>query len=400
MCVVFFCLMLFVIGAGLSLESCTAQQQELTLAGSETVQFHKPRNFYPKATRLVNYWADSLHNREYFYFLDQSSNTLLYTAVDGGKRLAGTHELQQVSLRHLFYHTSYPIEAMGIFSLDSLIFVDGGAHAICLTDAHGTIRQQWQPRTPIYGRMPYFIDTALQPVYVHGSYLYLHCGPDSIGVISADSSTFHKFLTYNTGLVLNVRDTTFANNKTGQFPSFLSAKNSFNIVFPQACVSPTGDYIFTYGPFSELYRYSLNGDKQVLNAPSRYYRPARGLPFAKLSDRQALTDYKITEPEYGPLISDPFRHRYLRVYRHGLPAALDQPLRPSYADLPWSLLILNSDLQVVGEVKFASTYDPRLILATRRGILIGNRRPENTNYNPQQLSFQLFTYQLIKKTPL
>lgn len=380
---------------GLLLTACGSKQ--LTLTGAEVLRFHPPADFYPRAACLLGYYDDSLRGREHFYFLDRTRNTLLHTEVSTTRASAGVLEMQKISLLHLFNRSTAPIEAMGVFSPDSLLFVDGAAHNLCLTNAQGNIRQQWQPRAPIYGRTPYFIDTGLHPIYTHGSRVYLHCGPDDGGTIIADTAAFHRFLTYPAGLVLNVRDTTWANNKTGQFPAFLSAKNNFNVVSPQTCVSPKGNYLFTYGPFSEIYRYSLAGGKQVINAPSRYHRPARGLPFAALQDHQALINYKLTEPEYGPILSDPYRHRYLRVYRHGMPEARNQPMRPSYADMPWSLMLLDEDLKVVGEVKFAPTFDPRLVLVTRRGVLIGNRRPEHPGYDPQQLSFQLFTYQTSKE---
>jgi hypothetical protein len=373
--------------AALLLAACSAPP--LTLTPTAEVRLPKPPNFYPKALCVVGYADDSLAGREHFYFLQRDRNELLHVVTAAGRQPAQ----QKISLRHLFNQTVYPIEAMGVFSPDSLLFLAGDAHALCLTDGQGRIRQQWQPRTPIYGRTPYYIDTFLQPIHTLGSRAYLHCGPDDGGMIIADSSAFHRFLSFRAGLVLDVRDTAFANNQTGQFPAFLSAKNNFNIVGAQTCVSPAGDYLFSYGPFSQLYRYSLTGAREVVDAPSRYHRPARGLPFAALPDHQALINYKLTEPEYGPLISDPYRRRYLRVYRHGLPAALNQPLRPSYADMPWSLLILDEALRVVGEVDMAPTDDPRLILATRRGVLIGNRRPENPQYNPRELSFRLFTYQ-------
>lgn len=376
------------------LPSC--EPKRVTLQEGPVLRFHKPASFYPKALCAVGYYDDSLHGQEHFYFLDRTNNTLLHAQSQASRLPTQPLEPTRISLAHLFGHTVYPLEAIGVFSPDSLLFVDGGAHDLCLTDAQGRVQQQWQPRAPIYGRTPYFIATGLQPVYTKGHYLYLHSGPDDAGVIVADTNAFHRILTYNTGLVLDVQDTTFATNKTGQFPAFLSAKNNYNIVSPQSCISPEGDYLFTYGSFSEIYRYSLAGDKQVVDAPSRYHRPARGLPFAALQDHQALLNYKLTEPEYGPLLSDPYHRRYLRVYRHGIPSALRQPLRPSYADMPWSLLILDEHLKVVGEVSFASTYDPRLLVVTRHGVLIGNRRPESSDYDPHQLSFQLFTYQTTK----
>lgn len=382
--------------AGILLSACNRTPERIGLTATTEIRFRKPASYYPQARCILAYYDDSLRGQEYFYFLDRASNTLLHTRLAAAPPADSVFALQRTSLAHLFHHTPYPLEAMGVFAPDSLVFVDGGVHSICLTNAQGQVRQQWQPRAPIYGRTPYFITTGFQPVYTKGSRLYLHAGPDDVGNITADTMAFHRLLTYKTGLVLDVRDTLFANNFTGEFPGFLSAKNNFNIVAPQSCVTPEGDYLFTYGSFSQIYRYALSGHKQVTDAPSRYHRPARGLPFSSLKNHQDLIGYKLTEPEYGPLLSDPYRRRYLRVYRHGLPAALNQPVRPSYADIPWSLLILDAGLNVVGEVPFAPTYDPDLILVTRRGVLIGNHRPEHAGYNPQQLSFLLFTYQPLQ----
>lgn len=393
---VFFRLPTLRLGGGLLfallLMTC-GHQADITLVVTETLRVHKPSDFYPKNNCAVGYYNDSLHTQEHFYFLDRTSNTLLYAQRPTTKPDTLPLDLQRINLQHLFHYTQTPIEAMGIFSPDSLIFVAGDAHNLCLTNARGGILQQWQPRAPIYGPTVYYIDTALQPIYTHGSLAYLHCGPDDLGMVTADTATFHKFLSYKTGFVISVRDTNCANNETGQFPAFLSAKHNFGIIAPQSCVAPNGDYLFTYGPFSEIYRCSLAGDQQVINALSRHHRPAQELPFDLWPQYQPLLEYRLREPEYGPIISDPYRHRFLRVYRHGMPATANQALRPSYADMPWSLMILDEDLRVVGEVDFAPSYDPRLVLPTRRGVLIGNRRPENPRYDPHYLSFQLFTYQ-------
>ncbi|MDO7853886.1 DUF4221 family protein [Hymenobacter convexus] len=368
------------------------QPQTVTLVATDTLRIRKPTDLYPKNSCAVGYSHDSLRGQEHFYFLDRTTNTLLHTQRPAGKPHPAPLELQRINLQHLFNQSPAPIEAMGVFSPDSLIFVAGDAHNLCLTNARGVIRQQWQPRSPIYGREEYFIDTALQPIYTHGSLAYLHCGPDDLGMITADTATFHRFLRYKTGFVVNVRDTNRANNNTGQFPAFLSAKHNFGVMAPQSCVAPNGDYLFTYGPFSEIYRCSLAGERQVVDAPSRHHRPARELPFALWKEYQPLLQYRLSEPEYGPIIHDPYRHRYLRVYRHGMPTAANQAVRPSYADMPWSLMILDEKLRVVGEIDMAPIFDPRLVLPTQRGVLIGNQRPENPSYDPHYLSFQLFTY--------
>ena len=281
---------------------------------------------------------------------------------------------------------------MGVINADSLIFIDGNLQDICLTDNQGNSMVQWRPRAPIYGRVGYFIDTYTQPIYHRRNLVYLQCGPD-LGMMIADTNIFHRFLTFKTGLVLNVRDTLFASNKTGAFPCFLSAKNNFNIVAPVTCISPEGHFLFTFGPFSEIYDYAPDGSCRVADAPSRQHRPARGQPFAALLNRQALIDTKLYEPEYTRLVSDPYRRRYLRVYMHGLPRpAPGALLRPAYSDVPWSLLILDEHFKRIGEVNFTADFDPNSLLVTRRGILVGNNRPERLGYQPAILRYQLFTY--------
>ena len=381
-----FCCLLFAVSA------CSPKSANVSLRKSGNITFRKPSGFYPKSPGQSNYWYDSLRGCEYYYFLDKQAN-VLYCASTSGRLQHDSLPLHLLSLQHLFHYTNRPIETMGVLNADSLIFIDGNLQDICLTDKKGNYILEWRPRAPIYGRIGYFIDTYTQPIYCRRNLVYLQCAPD-LGMIIADTSIFHRYLTFNAGLVLNLHDTTFASNKTGAYPGFLSAKNNFNVCGPITCVSPLGHYIFSFGPLSEIYDYALDGTFRVMDAPSRFHRAAKSPPFSALAnDRQALIDTKLYEPEYTRLVSDPYRGRYLRVYMHGLPRpAPGALLRPAYADVPWSLLILDNDFRRIGEVNFSANFDPNSLLVTRQGILVGNNRPERPGYEPAVLRYQLFTY--------
>ena len=282
---------------------------------------------------------------------------------------------------------------MGVVNTDSLVFIDGNLQAVCLTDGQGKIRREWRPQGQIYGPTEYNIYTYLQPIHSYHNWLYVQSIP-YLGTTIADSVTFRKNLTFKVGLVLNTHDTTFASSMGGAYPARVSARNNYNLVGPATCVSPTGHYLFTFGPLSEIYDYDLDGTCRVVDVPSSYHRAAKSPPFSALAhDRQALIDTKLYEPEYTRLVSDPYRRRYLRVYMHGLPRpAPDALLRPACADVPWSLLILDEQFKRVGEVSFTADFDPNSLLVTRRGILVGNNRPERLGYQPAILRYQLFTY--------
>ena len=383
---------------GLLLTGCTDKKFGLSLRPSHELQFDIPASFYPKHGGLIGYFDDSTVCMEQYYFLQKDALTLHHAVVplsiDDARHHSKKLRVESVRLNHLFNHTVHPLEAMGVVSADSLVFIDGSLQNICLTTSHGLVLRQWRPRAPIYGRTRYYIDTSYDPIYSRKGLLYLRCGPN-IGTIIADSTLFNRFLTYKSGLTLSIRDTLFASNTTGAFPEFLSAENNYNITGGSACVSPNGHRIFSFGPFSELFDYDPAGYVHTVQVPSRYHRPAKPLPFSDLTNRLALVNYKLTEPEYGRVLSDSYRRVYLRVYMHGLPDAPSQAVRPAYADMPWSLLVINHKFERIGEIKFSGAYDPRLILVTRRGVLVGNHRPEHSGYNPHLLSFRLFTYHTV-----
>ena len=393
------CRLVFLLGA--SLVGCIDKKLELSLLASNEIQFNNAASFYPKHGGLIGYFDDSTGRTEHYYFLQNDALTLHHAVVSAQTADAKSHPkrvtAEPVNLSHLFRHTLHPLEAMGVIAADSLVFIDGDLHNICLTTAHGKVLRQWQPRAPIYGHTRYFIDTSFDPIYSRRNLLYLRCGPH-IGTIISDSTLFNQFLSFKSGLTLSHRDTSFASNATGAFPDFLSAKNNYNITGSSACVSPDGHYIFSFGSFSELFDYDAAGHERTVQVPSRYHRPAKSLPFADLTNRLALVNYKLTEPEYGRILNDPYRRVYLRVYMHGLPDASRQAVRPAYADMPWSLLLINQNFERIGEITFSAAYDPRLILVTRRGILVGNHRPEHAGYDPRSLSFRLFTYQTVPRS--
>lgn len=381
--------------SALLIGSCSSKEQLVSLEPQEELAFAKPEHYYPKHGGLIGYFDDSTDNVEHFFFLQKDSQSLLHAAVKTRAPFPRQSvSTRTVQLNHLFNFSNRPLEALGVISPDSLVFVAGNLHGVSITDSLGRIRQQWQPRAAIYGSTEYFIDTCLEPIYCAKGLVYLRCGPE-IGPIISDSTLFNKFLSYRSGLILNPHDTTLALNKTGAFPAYLSAKHNYNITGSAGCVAPNGHYLFSFGPFSELHDYDLQGHETVVDVPSRHHRPPTDLPFAALTNRQALINYKLRSPEYGRLVSDPYRRRFLRVHMHGLPVDPASAERPAYANMPWSLLIINENLEKIGEIEMSPQYDPRLIIATRHGILIGNNRPEQTAYRPTQLSFQLFTYRPI-----
>lgn len=333
----------------------------------------------------LQYWHNSTIQLEHIYLFNERHNQITHYTKTKNKLTATQHDL-----KYLFPKSQTIPEGFQVINRDSILFMSGDNNEFCLTDANLRPVHRWslKAKTLTFDAL---LHTSLQPLGYWRKQIYSLVSPD-LGATVHDKSKFNQAYSVPNGAITYLGDSLRLLNAQGHFPGFLSAEHSYNTYGAEFCVSTTGTAVYSFGAFAELYAYHADGSREQKVARSRYHQPPQEFPFDKYTDYRYLREYKLRNSEYGHIFYDPYRHVYLRVYEHG---AVGRPGAKSIDDFsqkPWSLMILNDDLEVVNEIKFPSAYNPKSILITRRGVLISPTRPGLASYNPKQIPFQLFLY--------
>lgn len=368
--------------------SCTQEKEhQITLAKDKrSIIFTLSANLNLKHSSQLAYWNDSVNNKEMFYLLNESNSII--NAFESNEYTIINYK--KYDYKFLFPNTQTIPAGFTFLSKDSLLFLSGQNNEFCISNASLKPCVRWRVKQSIH---PFniYLYTAFQPLYYKNGFIYSLLDP-SIGNVIVDEEKINQVYKVPNGAATKLYDTSFLKNDIGKYPSLFSSKHSYNTTNSTYCVSSAGDAVFSFGDFPELYMYHSDGSVSKAEARSRYHQPPQEFPFEKYTDYRYLREYKLRNSEYGNIFYDPYRHVYLRVYEHGTVGRLGATPIDDFSKKPWSLMILDDDLDVLNEIKFSYAYNPKSILVTRRGILISPTRPGLVSYRPKHISFQLFVY--------
>lgn len=228
---------------------------------------------------------------------------------------------------------------------------------------------------------PIFYDASiLIPIYRKGYMLEQHYSYPIIG----------KF---DTTLILR--------NQFIRYPNTYSSTNYWHVVGDEYSQLPYGKdkLLYSFPMNDTLFLFDKNGQlvKQK-RAASRYLSPFPPPCYQDSLDKNqaGLVEFVSTLSRYGMLLYDPYRKFYYRVAIHSQPAYQENGRKNTNRDNPWSLIILDVNLNVIGEQLFEKSryvYDD--LAVCKEGILVRN------NYyfikeNRSQFDYTLFLTDVSK----
>ncbi|SHL48547.1 DUF4221 family protein [Hymenobacter psychrotolerans] len=350
-----------------------------------------PYSINLKHASQLRYREDSITKTEQLYLFNEE-----YGIINRyGLRKKDLHADGVYDISKVFPNTQIVPEGFYVISADSILFLSGARNEFCLTDGNFEPKYRWSLSKAI---RPYGISiyASYQPLGYWKKRIYTQLAPN-LGSTIHDKAKFNQANSVPKGAVTFLGESMRLLNEQGHFPKFLSADHSYNTHGPDFCVTNTGTAVYSFGAFPELYVYPPDGSRRKVIARSRYHQPPQEFPFEKYIDYRYLREYKLRNSEYGNILHDSYRQVYLRVYEHGTVGRGGALPIDDFSKKPWSLMILNEDLQVLKEIKFPHTYNPNSILVTRRGLLISPTRPGLPTYQSKQIPFQLFVYTQAQK---
>jgi hypothetical protein len=151
------------------------------------------------------------------------------------------------------------------------------------------------------------------------------------------------------------------------------------------------EFVYSFNSSDILYRTSpLHEEIEEKVVKSRYIAETKVL---RMSSTDALEVMKATceSPAYGDIIYDKYRKVYYRIaYTKTELDHEDHPFDIFFSGRKvFSILILNEDLEIIGETLFPEyTYNSYLYFVLEDGLYLSTSHIKNPNYNDDVLTFQ------------
>jgi len=174
-------------------------------------------------------------------------------------------------------------------------------------------------------------------------------------------------------LLVRIIDTTVKCLPISDFPQqYINTGDSYNDHLPSACFGKDNNICVSFGADDNL---SLYHDSTLLlrkEVKSQYINKFNPYPDEKLFDMLYLKNYVAEEPKYTNIIFDPFENIYYRIVKHRHTNAGSASIEKT-----WSVIVLDTDLNVLGETKFNGDYKYDVFIPTPIGVVTAKRNPKN-----------------------
>ncbi|WP_455590609.1 DUF4221 family protein [Bacteroides sp.] len=260
---------------------------------------------------------------------------------------------------------------------------------IDIVDSIGTINRKIPYPEAIQGKMTLpFIVTSFpySPLYIIGSKLYIPQYPNlQLGNRTIEDSPVTIVLDTVTDKL-----TEFA----FRFPAIMISerilKNTLGVEFSYSSYFVENHFVYSFFFDEDIYVVSLDGKmERKVTAKSKYIDKIS--VDNKVPDLSSLAETLCKIPMYGNLIYDKYRDVY---YRFVYPETALGP-NENFMDIwqlgrtKFSIMILNKDLEVIGETLFPeNTFASNLFFIREDGLYLSTSFVKNPNYSDDILAFK------------
>ena len=179
------------------------------------------------------------------------------------------------------------------------------------------------------------------------------------------------------------------------FPQQYSASSWWHVVGNEVSrvSNKNKEIVYSFPMNDTLFVYSRDGVlERKISAPSIFFDGFPSPPIDKQTEDnpETLTKYVLQLQRYEAILYDPFRDRYYRIAAHWQPLKNNDGVKNVNSDAPWSIIVLDADLQILGEQKIEPhTYRFDGIMVTKEGLLVRNNY-FHSKENRNKISYTLF----------
>lgn len=179
------------------------------------------------------------------------------------------------------------------------------------------------------------------------------------------------------------------------FPQQYSATSWWHVVGNEISrvSNKNKEIVYSFPMNDTLFVYSREGTlKRKVSAPSEFLDdfPPPPVDAPTENNPEKLVSYVMQLKRYVAILYDPFKDRYYRIVAHWQPLKNEEGRKNVNSDAPWSIIVLDADLQILGEQKIEPfTYRFDGIVVTEKGLLVRNNY-FHSKEDRNKISYTLF----------
>ncbi|HET6992531.1 MAG TPA: DUF4221 family protein [Bacteroidia bacterium] len=279
------------------------------------------------------------------------------------------------------------VEPLG---MDSILAIWPSMKSVFLFNAKGEIARQFNATTELNdGQKDYsLIAMDMSPIKSDGKTIYITCTRLDVVVRSQDARK--KYFSTPPDISINLLNPEQQEN-TGIWPEEYKAGVLYRDYYPQRCVNGKGEIVYGFTASDSVYVLKNNKTISKHYCKSRFMTERHPYPDDSLGHFSFLERYDIIEPRYIGLTYDPYRNYYYRIVFHAITYEKPDGLTVNtYADKPWSLMIMDENFSVLNEIVVDNKRFLPEVFPVKDGLLFKQRQEKN---NLPPVTFSLFKFQ-------
>jgi hypothetical protein len=342
---------LYFLGLLLVFSSCIQYPQNKDIFYEVEFEFNLPDSI--SFLHLINQSSEILEKSYWKAYYQQILTKNIYEITVDEEGLSAI--LSKLKLDSYFFNTV-------IQSADSIFSFENNISALLLGDANNSRVKSFeidQKYTPV-------IDPSSFRLVRSGS-TFLIGNTSKVIDIGSKEGRLAYYNEIKPIISFNISNDLNSISEIGHFPDhYRISGNFYNDIVPSSCFTDRGLICLSFFADDRLYLYkdtSLVSSKVV---SSNFIGKFSPIPDEKRNDMHYLKKYIIEEPRYTSVKYDPYNRMFYRIVKH----------RSEYRNVKhneyqhWSVVVADSNLNVMGEAKFTTEYDMNSFHPTPFGIAL------------------------------
>ncbi|MCU0433335.1 MAG: DUF4221 domain-containing protein [Bacteroidia bacterium] len=298
-------------------------------------------------------------------------------------------------------HTTVPLNALDTISSerrlwgivtrgpDSVFVVIPHTKLIFLLNQSGRIVNRWEVKGNLTGNFSDFalITLTRSAPLITGNKIYMTCARKAIQV-NTKAARIEYFKTPGEIVFDLKQPEKLLQNTSGLWPQSYRNGAGYRDYYPQRCINAKGQTINGFSADDSIFVYEQGKRVAAHYAKSKYMTARKEYPDDSTGNFAFMDRYTVEEPRYLSMDYDPYRKMYYRIVHHAQQYVSNDSITLNQSiDKNWSLMMLDENFQVVGDVQFDPKQYLPAVLITPEGIMVMRR---NESLTMPKATFTLF----------
>jgi putative lipoic acid-binding regulatory protein len=324
-------------------------------------------------------------NPDFRYYFEENTHRQILYAPSKWRKSIDIYDLSKPSqIINIRFTNTGNYLSVYIHNFDSIFVIDENRSELFISDFNGNILHKWdlnnalKDKDSIYSAYSF----GTTPIYYYNNKVF-----QNIGGSGSPDEFYRKYCL----LIYDIKDTTF--RKSVNFPAIYQQGKDYLRSAATHCIAENM-LVYSFEFDHNIYLYDLNG-----NLTKKIYRKSQYLDkFAEADSSKTRyhgydTRFRIENGEYFNIIYDKYQQLFYRIVRHNMSMVDSNGKVNDNIDGKWSIIIKDKNFNVLTEQVFPEKiYNIYNIIPTKAGLLISTYNKNNSQYNKNVYSFDVFKF--------